>query len=69
MARNRYEDAEAREQNKREVIYLTQRLKDMLPADDIDTSYFGYNIADAALDDYLLAPGTSLLSIPPLLQH
>lgn len=49
-----YDEAEQREQKTREAICLMQELKAKLPRHNADTSFFGYNEADAALREWQL---------------
>jgi hypothetical protein len=44
-----HEEAEQKEQQARELIYLISDLCANLPAESADTSFFGYNLADDAL--------------------
>ena len=47
-----YQEAEQKEQQARELVYLVDDLCSKLPAADADTSFFGYNLADDALLDW-----------------
>lgn len=48
----RHEEAQETEHKIREAIYLAQELYRALPADDADTSFFGYNKVDDALREW-----------------
>jgi hypothetical protein len=47
-----YEELEHKEQLDRELVYLVDDLCSNLPAEDADTSFFGYNLADDALREW-----------------
>ena len=47
-----HEEAELCEQRIREACYLMQELEAALPGDDVDTSFLGYNEADAGLREW-----------------
>ncbi|KAK5677261.1 hypothetical protein LTS10_010450 [Elasticomyces elasticus] len=47
-----YQDAETLEHELREIAYLMLELASALPADDADTSFFGYNRSDEALREW-----------------
>ncbi|KAK5714990.1 hypothetical protein LTR15_010406 [Elasticomyces elasticus] len=47
-----YQEAEALEHKLREIAYLVLELASVLPADDADTSFFGYNRSDEALREW-----------------
>ena len=47
-----YQEAEQKEQLERELVYLVRDLCSNLPAEDADTSFFGYNLADDALREW-----------------